>query len=607
VSTSTIPLAATGRVTRTWLVAGLAATGAAVCALAVTFVVHNSAGDAAAARGIVTLLVVGLPLVAGVYAIGGRHDVRFGAALVATSFAWSLTALGESPDSVAYSIGRVSGWLVFPWLIYLMLAFPVGRIRGRLARAMFVAVAAVLALLFLGSAPFVEDYPPSTPWATCRDHCPPNAFLVLDREPALMQSVVAPLRESLAVLLFAGVAVSLARRWRAATPLRRRAIGPVMLLSGVSAILLAAFFVARRRSPDADATVLLGILWSLCIPAIAAAFLAELLQRRLLLGNVLERLGTLLSADAGPASFRDAIAGALRDPGLEVLVTDGPARWRDSRGRAADLAAATANGRNVTLSRDDGAPGVALVHDSAIVADDEILRAVGTLALAGLRHERMKSRLAASLSQLATSRRRIARAADVERARIERDLHDGAQQRLIALRVRLSLVEELLQSDPEAGAAAVVELGEEVDQTLDELRALAHGVYPSMLRDRGITEALRGVAAQSPVPVRIQAFGLKRHSTDIDTAVYFTCLEALQNVIKHAPTATRVRITLRESEVLMIDIRDDGPGFDPKSVLRHDGDGLRNMRDRMEAVGGSLTIESAPGQGTRILAWVPLG
>jgi len=588
------------------LVAVLGVVSAAVCVLAVGFVAAHADPDEATGRAVLELLVVGMPLAAGLYAIGRRYDVRFGAILVGAGFVWSLTALGESDASLPYSIGRVGAWLVFPWLIYLMLAFPDGRVTGRLDRTLFVSLNAVLALLFVASSLFVAGYPAATPWTTCGDDCPPNAFLVLDHEPAVMHDVVQPVRERLAVLLFAAVTVSMARRWRAATPLRRQMIGPVMLAGAASVVALGAFFAAREHAPDSNTATTLGVVWSLCIPAIAAAFFAGLIQRRLQLGRVLAPLGALLGAQSDTRRFRDAVASALRDPELEVLVPDGPGHWRDSRGRAADLAAAGADGRSVTLIRDDGVPGVALVHDAELKPDDEIVRAVGALALASLRHERVKARLAASLTQLETSRRRIARAADVERARIERDLHDGAQQRLIALRVRLSLTEELLRSDPEAGAAAVVELGEEVDQTLDELRALAHGVYPSMLRDRGIGEALRGVAAQAPIPVRVLTFGLTQHSTDVDTAVYFTCVEALQNAIKHAPAATVVRITLRQSDVLTVEVRDDGPGFDPRAVLRQDGDGLRNMRDRIEAVGGSLSIESAPGKGTRILAWVPL-
>jgi signal transduction histidine kinase len=496
----------------------------------------------------------------------------------------------------------VAGWLVFPWLIYLMLAFPNGRVTGRLDRGLLVALNAVLAVLYLGSALFVHEYPVSTPWASCTTDCPDNAFMVVAHEPAVMQSVVQPARETLAVLLFAATVATMGRRWRAAGPLRRRAIAPLMVVSGVSVCLLAAFFVARDRWPESGAAVTLGVLWSLCLPALAAAFFAGLLERRLMLGALVERLGTLLSTDAGVPHLRDALATALRDPALELLVSDGPSRWRDSQGAETDLDAM--DGRNVTLLSDHGVAEVAVVHGGEVPADDEILRVVGALALAGLRHEHVRRRLAASLAQLEMSRRRIAGAADRERARIERDLHDGAQQRLIALRVRLAIAEEQVREDPGAGAAALAAIGEDIEQTLDELRSIAHGVYPSMLRDRGLVEALRGVAAQSPLSVRVQATGVKRHSDDIDTAVYFTCLEALQNAVKHA-SAARVWITLRQDEALTAEVRDDGQGFDPRAAEER-GSGLRNMRDRIEAVGGTLTIESAPGRGTRILAYVPL-
>jgi signal transduction histidine kinase len=605
-TTSTVSIGARDAIVHRRFLAGLAIVGAAVTLLAAVFVADGATQNEAAGRGVLELLVVGSPLAAGLYAVRGGRDVRFGAALIGAGFAWSLTALGEASGSLPYSIGRVAGWLVFPWLVYLMLAFPTGRIAGRVDRGLLVALNALLALLYIGSALLVRDYPQSTPSATCKSGCPDNAFMLVGSEAAIVHSVVQPVREGLAVLLFAAAVAAMARRWRAATPLRRQTMTPVVLVSGVSVCLLAAFFVARARSAESQTTVMLGVLWSLCIPALAAAFFAGLLQRRLTLGTLLERLGALLGTEADVTRLRDAVATALRDPTLDLLVSEGPGRWRDSRGRLTDLQATATGGRNVTMIREDDAAEIALVHDSELLADDEILRAVGALVLAGLRHERMRSRLATSLTQLETSRRRIASAADRERARIERDLHDGAQQRLIALRVRLTLVEEQLHRDPDAGVAALVALGDEVDRTLDELRSLAHGVYPSMLRDRGLAEALRGVAAQSPLPVRVQAFGMARHSTEIDTAVYFTCLEALQNVVKHAPTAARVRITLRESTVLTVEVRDDGPGFDPRLAEQNGSSGLRNMRDRIEAVGGTLTVESAPGRGTRILAFVPL-
>ena len=227
-----------------------------------------------------------------------------------------------------------------------------------------------------------------------------------------------------------------------------------------------------------------------------------------------------------------------------------------------------------------------------------------SLVLATVRYERLVADLAGSLHDLEASRQRIARAADLERSRIERDLHDGAQQRLIGLRIKLSLAEELALSDPQAGAVAVHEMGDEIEATLEELRALAHGVYPSVLADRGLKDALRTVLSRSPVPSRLLVRDITRHPPEVETAVYYTCLEAVQNAFKHAGRASGIWVSLRQNHELRFEVRDDGAGFVPP-----DGDangGLRNMRDRIEAVGGQLTIDSAPGHGTRIRGTVPL-
>ena len=232
--------------------------------------------------------------------------------------------------------------------------------------------------------------------------------------------------------------------------------------------------------------------------------------------------------------------------------------------------------------------------------------------LGTVRHQDATSKLAAAMRQLEQSRRRIAEAGDLERARIERDLHDGAQQRLMMLRIRLSLVEEQLRPDTAAGADAVHDLGDEAERTLDELRSLAHGVYPAILSDRGLEDALRSLVAITTVPLHLQTRGLTRLPIEIETAVYFTCLEARAE--RDQARAVRVRgVGAPEpgAGTLSIEVRDDGPGFKtprepaPGSARLHAG--LRNMRDRLEAVGGSLTIDSAPGRGTRVIGRVPLG
>ena len=302
--------------------------------------------------------------------------------------------------------------------------------------------------------------------------------------------MVQPVRELLSVLLLAWVANSMARRWRVATAPRRRLIGPVLFAGLVSNWILVAFLIMRRVDPEAAAVGTLGRLWSLCLPAIATAFFAGLLWRRLAVGDVLRRLTAALGDDADDVRLRTALAGALGDPTLDLVRPErAPDGWRD---------AAEARGQAVTEVLDEGAPVVAIVHDRALAGDQELMDAVASAVRVALRHKRLTARLE-------DSRKRIARAADVERSRIERDLHDGAQQRLIALRINLTLAQELMGADPAAASAALDELGEDVDLALEEMRSLGQGVYPALLRDRGLADALRSVLAESPLPGRLEA------------------------------------------------------------------------------------------------------
>jgi signal transduction histidine kinase len=359
----------------------------------------------------------------------------------------------------------------------------------------------------------------------------------------------------------------------------------------------------RRAAPDGDAADALGWLWALTIPTIAAAFLIGLVRRRTMVGEVLTRVSLELSRRQDRTQLRSTLAAALDDPTVDVLVPDGlPGRWRDAEDRLTSRSQVSASGRTLTPVTDDGHVLAALVHDPRL--DGELLTSVRSLVLATVRHDRLVAELAGSLHDLEVSRKRIARAADLERSRIERDLHDGAQQRLIGLRIKLSVAEELALTDPRAGAEAVHAIGDEIEETLEELRALAHGVYPSVLGDRGLKDALRTVLSRSPIPARLLARNITRHPPEVETAVYYTCLEAVQNAIKHAGRASGVWVSLRQDHDLRFEVRDDGVGFVPPAGEFNGG--LGNMRDRLEAVGGHLTIDSAPGHGTRIRGTVPL-
>lgn len=232
--------------------------------------------------------------------------------------------------------------------------------------------------------------------------------------------------------------------------------------------------------------------------------------------------------------------------------------------------------------------------------------ALGEARATNRRLRQSEEALAEQARELRASRARVVAATDRERRRIERDLHDGAQQRLVALSVRLSVVRELIRHDPSQAAGALDELRAEVKAAQAELNLLAQGVYPPVLTEHGLAEALRSAVDRSPNPVELAISDVGRHPRDLEAAAYFCCVEALQNASKHAGTDAVVRVGLRLTErgELEFEIRDDGCGFDPAATGR--GNGFTNMRDRLGAFGGTIEIESTPGNGTQVTGRVPL-
>ena len=239
--------------------------------------------------------------------------------------------------------------------------------------------------------------------------------------------------------------------------------------------------------------------------------------------------------------------------------------------------------------------------------DERVLHELARQLGLALHNVRLDSALQASLEELElrnvelqASRLRIVTAADESRRQIERNLHDGAQQHLVALAVKVGLVKTLLGSDPDTATDMIAELRGDVQAALDELRELAHGIYPPLLRDRGLGEALLNAANRSPLRTTVVAEGVQRHDTDIEAAVYFCCLEAMQNAGKYAGPEANVCVSVGTDDdgALWFEVRDDGAGFDPSTVVH--GDGVVNMRDRLGAFGGALDITSALGCGTAV-------
>ncbi|HKP21101.1 MAG TPA: histidine kinase [Thermoleophilaceae bacterium] len=591
----------------TWMIGLTLAGGLALAAITVGVTLSGvdggNAGLAAAGRASMVLV----PVAAGSYAWSRTPHRRFGILLLLAGAGWFLSTLSESDVSLVYSVGRVASWFVELELIYLVLSFPAGRVTGRLDRSIVVAAALLVVLVYLPTAPLDRDFPVPSPYTSCDSGCPDNAFFVLSSEPGAIDSVIRPLRDSLAALLFLVVTLRLAGRVRVSTRLMRKTLNPVLAVAVLRFACAALFLVVRRVNEHGTGVDVVGWCAALGLPAMAAAFLAGLLRWRLFVAQALQSLGLKMRDGRGSATLQSTLADALGDPSLRLFyrVPLGEGTWLDADGvRVAVPEPGT--GQLVTTVEGGGGEAIAaIVHDEALRGHDELIEAVAGYARITIDNMRLYAEVEASLAEARDSRARIVASADRERRKIERDLHDGAQQRLVALRIKLELAEEALRQDPKAGLARVQALGAEVEQTLEEIRALAHGVYPPLLSDQGLGEALRAAARRAALPATVSVDGVGRYPPEVESAVYFCCVEALQNAAKHAGDDANVSVSLAEDDRLRFEVRDDGTGFDP--VAARDGTGLTNMRDRVSAVGGDLELSAAPGEGAAVIGSVPLG
>jgi signal transduction histidine kinase len=221
-----------------------------------------------------------------------------------------------------------------------------------------------------------------------------------------------------------------------------------------------------------------------------------------------------------------------------------------------------------------------------------------------LKNVGLTGELLARLDDLRASRQRLVAAQDQERRKLERNLHDGAQQNLVAIKLKLGLAAMLTDKDPDRALKAIAELKSDTDEALDTLRDLARGIYPPLLADKGLKAALASQARKATLPITVEGDGVGRYPQDIEAAIYFCCLEAMQNIQKYAG-AGRATIRLREADGrLNFEVEDDGAGFDPATQKK--GSGLQNMEDRLDALGGSLELRSLPSHGTILMGSLPV-
>ncbi len=309
----------------------------------------------------------------------------------------------------------------------------------------------------------------------------------------------------------------------------------------------------------------------------------------------------LLPRATAGAPVRELLAESLGDHSVAIAYWL-PEReiFVDETGRRVDLPR-RASGRTWTTVERDGRPVAAIVHDAALDTTSELVQAAAAASSLAIDNERLKADLRARLEELRVSRLRIVEATDAARRRIERDLHDGAQQQLVALALELRLLHRRVEDQPEI-APLVDGLSERLSSALAELRELARGIHPSILTEQGLAPAIDALADRAAVEVRAVVGVQERLSEPVEAAAYFVVAEALTNVVKYArASAVEVEVGCADGDVV-VEVADDGVGGVDVSA----GSGLRGLEDRLAAVDGRLVIDSPPGGGTRLRARIPI-
>jgi signal transduction histidine kinase len=523
---------------------------------------------------------------AGLWIVARRRATRLGLLTVAIGCGLFFTCWIFSSTPIAYTLGQMFGLLWLPIVVHLVLAFPSGHLRRPAERA--------LAGFSYGVAIALQPLPWlfwQGDWKPICDDCPRNLALVepnRDLAHALIWIYLIAAATGGAATLIYLIRV----RWWRAPPRERYAVGPVMAVSSAMYVLLAAAGIAAVAGLSALAQGL-DFGYFTALAALPFALLASLQRRRAARSEAVGRLAERLGSVVGPDELRDALADALGDPTLEIAywVAEREA-FVDGRGREIDL-----EGRARTEIRHDERLLAAIVHDPSIHEDGGLGPAARAALALALERERLAVALRANVRELRESRARIVQAGDAARRRIERDLHDGAQQRLVSLLLNVQLARR------EVGDAAPIwdGLEHELADALSELRALASGILPPALSDHGLEAAVEDLAGRSAVDVTIAEVPHGRLPERVEVAAYFVIAEALANVAKHAhATAATVSVTSSGDRVC-VTVSDDGVG----GAAPERGSGLRGLTDRVEALDGHLSVESSPGIGTTLRAEMP--
>jgi signal transduction histidine kinase len=524
-----------------------------------------------------------------------RPGSRVGPLLCSLGFVLGLQAFQGSASGLAFSVAVLLDGLAVFLAWYLTVLFPGPRLDGA-GRMLLAFGGAVLLLAFLPKVLLSVEIGGATPLARCTAACPSNHLLIAS-EPGLAGVLGQIERWGARIAVTVALVTLLTIRVVRASRARRRTLLPVYVGIGLWLVAFAVYNTAVNAdaSPEVLDRIGLGVTFTRSL--FPLAFIAALVLTRAHAGRALQAMVHELRRDSSLRAVELTVRRVLDDATARLAFWLPDRRqFVDVDAQPAELPSANSIAAVHLVGSIEREPLVAIVHDPALNEDPELVEAAGEATVLILENRRLDEELRQSREELELSERRLTAAVADERKRIERDLHDGSQQRLVAIRIGLELARERAETSPDT-SARLAKLGEDLDRALEELRGAAQGIYPSVLADFGLRTALESAAGRSGVPTLVSLPQIPRFPAHIEAAVYFACVEALQNAAKHGGSGVRVKVRLwTEEDVLSFSVSDDGVGFVPGH--REGGSGLRNMADRLAAVDGTFSLDSVPGRGT---------
>ena len=534
-------------------------------------------------------LLVGLSLMAaGVVSRLRRPDSRVGLLLGAGGIAWFFGNYANAGIPWLFSFGHAFDGISVVPIVHAVISYPSGRLQTRIERGYIATFYAWL--LFVDTVTLLTF----DPHRDCRP-CIRGGLAAFDAPgfAAHVNSIDNVLSIALPV---AGILL-LALRFRREPPAVRHALLPLWIASG----LLAAAFVAQgvddAFDPSGVASQAVNATQRMMNVAVPLALMFGLLRLRLVRSSVGDMIVTV---GERPGSLREALAKTLGDPHLLLAYrVQQPPGWVDVDGQPLSL---PADPRATTVLYSGAEPIAALVHDPILADQRELVQAAAAAARLAIENERLRAEVRAQLEEVRASRARIVEASDAERQRVERDLHDGAQQRLLALSLALRMAEQRLGDTPDpALKSTLAGARTELDLAINEIRELARGIHPAILTDEGLAIALESLADRAPIPTRLLRLPAARLQAPVEVTAYYVVSEAIVNAAKHSGAVVAEVDAHLCDGVLRIRVSDNGNG----QVDVTKGTGLRGLADRVAAVGGELSITSADGAGTCVEAEIP--